>query len=39
MTMTTPPSTEPRPSALDRATAMRLAATEYDRVLEHARGL
>ena len=40
MTLTTAtPISSPRRPALDRATAMRLAATEYQRYLEHLREL
>ena len=35
----TRPTAPPRRSGLDRAAAMRLAATEYDRYLEQLRGL
>ena len=39
MTTSTPERTRPRPPALDRATAYRLAATEYDRFLALLRDL
>lgn len=41
MTMTTSatPSTAPRRCTMDRSVAMRLAATEYQRVLDQLRGL
>lgn len=39
MTTTRPATTAPRRPALDRPTAMRLAATEYDRVVELLRSL
>jgi uncharacterized protein (TIGR03083 family) len=39
MTITRPATAAPRRPALDRPTAMRLAATEYDRVVELLRAL
>ncbi len=39
MTAATPQRTRPRPPALDRGTAYRLAATEYQRFLALMRDL